>query len=75
MTTIIASFNVYGQPRLMTQGGPGDTTKPLIMSIPSTIMDRNDLGVGSAMTILMGIVLVRCSIGQYYLTKEKDELR
>ncbi len=75
MTTIIASFNVYGQPRLMTQGGPGETTKPMIMMITSTIMDRNDLGVGSAMTILMGIVIVLCSVGQYYLTKEKEELR
>ncbi len=74
MTTIIASFNVYGQPRLMTKGGPGETTKPLIMMITSTIMDRNDLGVGSAMTVLMGIVIVLCSIGQYYLTKEKDNL-
>ncbi len=42
MTTIIASFNVYGQPRLMTKGGPEETTKPLIMMITSTIMDRND---------------------------------
>ena len=75
MTQIIASFNVYGQPRLMTKGGPGDSTKPIIMIITSTIMDRNKLGVGSAMTILMGIVLVLCSIGQYYLTKEKEELR
>lgn len=75
MTTIIASFNVYGQTRLMTQGGPGETTKPMIMMITSTIMDRNDLGVGSAMTILMGIVIVLCSVGQYYLTKEKEELR
>lgn len=75
MTTIIASFNVYGQPRLMTQGGPGDSTKPLIMMITSTIMDRNELGVGSAMTILMGIVIVLCSVGQYYMTKEKDELK
>lgn len=75
MTTIIASFNVYGQPRLMTQGGPGDSTKPLIMMITSTIMDRNDLGVGSAMTILMGIVIVLCSIGQYYMTREKEELK
>ena len=74
MTTIIASFNVYGQPRLMTKGGPGETTKPLIMMITSTIMDRNDLGVGSAMTLLMGIVIVLCSIGQYYLTKEKENL-
>lgn len=75
MTTIIASFNVYGQPRLMTKGGPGETTKPLIMMITSTIMERNDLGVGSAMTILMGIVIILCSVGQYYLTKEKDNLK
>lgn len=75
MTTIIASFNVYGQPRLMTKGGPGETTKPLIMMITSTIMDRNDLGVGSAMTVLMGLVIILCSVGQYYLTKEKDQLK
>lgn len=75
MTTIIASFNVYGQPRLMTKGGPGETTKPLIMMITSTIMDRNDLGVGSAMTILMGVVIILCSVGQYYLTKENDNLK
>ena len=75
MTTIIASFNVYGQPRLMTKGGPGETTKPLIMMITSTIMDRNDLGVGSAMTILLGVVIILCSVGQYYLTKEKDNLK
>ena len=75
MTTIIASFNVSGRPRLMTKGGPGETTKPLIMMITSTIMDRNDLGVGSAMTILMGVVIILCSVGQYYLTKEKDNLK
>ncbi len=75
MTTIIASFNVYAQPRLMTKGGPGDATKPIIMIITSTIMDRNQLGLGSAMTILMGIVLVACSVGQYYLTREKKALR
>lgn len=75
MTSIIASFNVYGQPRLMTQGGPGESTKPLIMIITNTIMDRNDLGVGSAMTILMGIIIVLCSVGQFYLTREKDEIQ
>lgn len=75
MTTVIASFNVYGQTRLMTKGGPGDSTTPLIMTITQTIMDRNNLGVGSAMTILMGIVIVLCSIGQYYLTREKEALK
>lgn len=75
MTQIIASFNVYGQPRLMTKGGPGDSTKPIIMMITSTIMDRNELGLGSAMTILMGIVLIIISVGQYFLTREKQDLK
>ena len=75
MTSIIASFNVYGQPRRMTQGGPGESTKPLIMIITNTIMDRNELGVGSAMTILMGIIIVLCSVGQFYLTREKDDIQ
>ncbi|HEY8422298.1 MAG TPA: sugar ABC transporter permease [Thermoclostridium sp.] len=74
MTTIIASFNLYGQPRLMTAGGPGQSTSPVIMSIFSTIMDRNNLGIGNAMSILLGIVIVLCSVCQYYMTREKENL-
>lgn len=74
MTTIIASFNVYGQPRLMTAGGPGQSTKPLIMVITGTIMDQNNLGIGTAMALLMGAVIIALSLGQYYLTKERDLL-
>ena len=74
MTTIIASFNVYGQPRLMTAGGPGQTTKPLIMIINDTIMNKNNLGVGSAMAIVMGVIIVLFSLGQYFLTREKEKV-
>ena len=59
MTTIIASFNVYGQPRLMTKGGPGETTKPLIMMITSTIMDRNDLAGLAVDDLILGEILVK----------------
>lgn len=75
MTTVIASFNVYGQPRLMTAGGPGQSTTPIIMIINSTIMDRNNLGIGTAMSLLMGVVIVACSVGQYYMTKEKEVVK
>lgn len=57
------------------EGRAGRDYEALIMMITSTIMDRNDLGVGSAMTILMGVVIILCSVGQYYLTKEKDNLK
>ncbi|MFA6851438.1 MAG: sugar ABC transporter permease [Selenomonadaceae bacterium] len=75
MTTIIASFNVYGQPRLMTSGGPGQSTKPLIMIINSTIMDQNNMGVGNAMAILMGLIVMVVSLGQYFMTREKENIK
>lgn len=74
MTTIIASFNLYGQPRLMTAGGPGESTKPLIMVIHNTIMERNNMGIGTAMALLMGLLVTVCSVGQYFLTREKKLL-
>lgn len=74
MITVIASFNVYGQPRLITQGGPAQATKPIIMEIYTTILQQNNLGIGNAMALLMGIVIVVCSICQYYMTREKENL-
>ena len=74
MTTMIASFNIFGQPRLMTNGGPGEFTKPAIMVINDSIIFKNNLGVGSAMTILLGVIIVACSISQYFLTRAKDDL-
>ncbi len=74
MTTIIASFNVFGQPRLMTNGGPGEFTKPIIMVINDSIIFKNNLGIGTAMTIMLGLIIVACSIAQYFLTRAKDDL-
>ncbi len=74
MTTIIASFNLFGQSRLMTGGGPGQSTKPIIMIINDTIIGQNNLGIGSAMTVLLGIIIVLCSVAQYYMTRAKDEI-
>ena len=49
-------------------------TTPIIMVINDTIMKQNQLGIGSAMTLLMGAVIAICSIGQYKMTQEKKEL-
>ncbi len=73
MTTIIASFNLYGQANLMTKGGPGQSTKPLIMTIYQTIMDGKNLGVGTAMAVVMGIVVMVFVFLQNFLTKKARE--
>ncbi len=75
LTTIIASFNMYGQAALITRGGPLNSTKSLIMEINDVIFVNNNLGEGSAMAIIMGIVVMLFAMCQKWLTKEKKEVR
>lgn len=72
ITTIISSFNLYGQTFLITEGGPAQTTRSLIMNIQTTIFERNNLGVGSAMAILMGIVMTLITAVQYVVAYRND---
>lgn len=75
LTTVIASFNVFGQPQLITKDGPTQSTKSLIMVIQQTIFDGNNLGMGTAMALLMGVVVMIFALLQNFLTREKKELK
>ena len=75
LTTVIASFNVFGQLQLITKGGPTQSTKSLIMVIQQTIFDGNNLGMGTAMALLMGAVVMIFALLQNFLTREKKELK
>ncbi|HEU5138375.1 MAG TPA: sugar ABC transporter permease [Bacillales bacterium] len=65
ITSTIASFNVYGQPYLMTNGGPGDSTKVLLMGIVQQAFDRRHLGSASAMAITMALIMIIISVIQF----------
>lgn len=75
LTTIIASFNMYGQAALITRGGPLNSTKSLIMEINDIIFTNNNLGEGSAMAIIMGIVVMLFAMCQNWLSREKKEIK
>lgn len=74
INTIFASFNLYGQPYLITRGGPQQSTTSLIMCINDTIFLNNNLGIGSAMALVMGIVVMLFAYAQHFLTREKKEI-
>jgi multiple sugar transport system permease protein len=74
LTTTIASFNLYGQTKLISGGGPAQSTNTLIMNIEKTVLQMNQLGVGTAMAILMGIVIVLISLSEVLLTKSRKEI-
>lgn len=75
LTSVIASFNMYGQANLITRGGPTQSTKTLIMVIQDVILKKNNLGVGNAMALVKGFIVMAFALCQQYLTREKKELK
>ena len=70
----IGSFNVYGQPLIMTGGGPGDeSTKVLMMYIVEYAFGRYpQAGLASAMAIVMGFIIAVFTIIQFRLVRRAD---
>jgi multiple sugar transport system permease protein len=73
ITSTIASFNVYGQPYLMTRGGPGNQTEVLLMSIVDEAFSQRQLGTSSAMAIIMALIMIGISIVQFKVSRASEE--
>lgn len=74
VTTIIAQFNIYGQPLMLTGGGPNNSTRVLMMYIQQNAFGRgiSTAGMSSAMAILMGIVIMIVSSVQFILNRREE---
>ena len=73
ITSTIASFNIYAQPFLLTRGGPGDSTKVLLINILDQAFIRKEVGSASAMAVLMALLVIAVSVVQYRLTYGRKE--
>jgi len=73
ITSTIASFNIYAQPFLLTRGGPGDTTRVLLINVLDQAFVRKEMGSASAMAIMMAVMIMIVSIVQYRLTYARKE--
>jgi multiple sugar transport system permease protein len=58
--TTAATFNVFGEPTIMTRGGPNQSTTVLMMSVRDFAFGDGPsiAGMASAMAVLMGLVLL-----------------
>ena len=61
---VIASFQVFGQIDVITQGGPSGATRTIVYYIYERSFDYWDLGYGSAMAFVLFILLFVVSIFQ-----------
>lgn len=55
---VIFSFKLFGQPYLMTGGGPGTSTRPLVQYIYEKGFNQWDAGYASAMSYILLIIMV-----------------
>jgi len=72
--TTIAQFNVYGQPLMLTGGGPNRSTQVLIMNIQQNAFGSGmaRAGIASAMAVMLGVCIMVVSIFQFVLMKKQD---
>lgn len=64
--TTTACFNIYGQPLMLTEGGPNSSTYVLMMYIRNLAFGTGEsiAGMGSAMAMMLGIVIFIISLTQ-----------
>ncbi|MCK5779439.1 MAG: sugar ABC transporter permease [Psychrilyobacter sp.] len=70
---IIASFNLYGQPSILTGGGPGRATTTATMYIREVGFGASGTaGLAAAMAIIFGMIIMVVSYFQFKLQTKED---
>ncbi|MCH4838025.1 carbohydrate ABC transporter permease [Bifidobacterium longum] len=74
VTTTIAQFNVYGQPLMLTGGGPNNSTRVLMMDIQQNAFGSGvpSAGMASAMAVLLGLIIMAVSVVQFIAMRKQD---
>jgi multiple sugar transport system permease protein len=69
--TILASANMFGQSVLVTQGGPGDSTRTVLMVLLDEGLGGFRFGSASAMGYVLALVLAMVSILNFVAFRER----
>lgn len=74
VTTTIAQFNIYGQPLMLTGGGPRKSTRVLLMNIQELAFGSGPSisGVASAMAVLLGVCIGMVTIIQFIILRRSE---
>ncbi|WP_034335444.1 carbohydrate ABC transporter permease [Deinococcus misasensis] len=65
VTTVLASFNLYGQSLLMTNGGPSRLTQSVIHYITEEGFTNNQFSSATAMSFVFGIIMLAFTAIQF----------
>ena len=69
VTTLIAQFNVYGQPNLLTEYSYNGANAVLLMYIRDAAFKQQVAGISSAMALILGLTIMCVSFLQIRLMR------
>ena len=65
------AFGLFDQINVMTKGGPLDSTQTLVFQAVDRGYEKQDIGTGSAISVLLFLMVLSISLIQRWLTREK----
>ena len=69
---IILQFQLFGQPQLMTLGGPNNATRPIVLFIYETGWRQWELGYASAAAQVLFAMILIAAMAQYRISSRKE---
>ncbi len=69
VTGTISALQVFTEPFVLTQGGPGDATHTVVMTIYQAAFQNLQIGYGSAVAVLLFAVIMAVTGVQFRLSK------
>ncbi len=72
VVSVIAQFNIYGQPLMLTNGGPTESTFVLLMYIRNLAFGtgRSAAGMASAMSTVLGLIIGIVAVVQIIIMRK-----
>jgi len=75
VTITIQAFSLFTQIRVMTQGGPLDSTSTVVFQAVRSGFDQQQTGYASAISLIFFVLVLAVSLVQRFLTRDKDVKR
>lgn len=69
VTGIIGALQVFDEPYVMTRGGPGDASRTAVMVMYEAAFKNQELGYGSAIIVILFILIMLVTFIQFRLAK------
>ena len=69
---VVLQFQLFGQPQLMTLGGPNNSTRPIVLFIYEAGFRRWSLGYAAAASQILFAMILVAMIAQYYVSRKDD---